>query len=111
MGLTVTDHIECKPEVCGGRPCIAGTRIRVQDIYTWHEREGFSPDEIVTRFTQLSLADVYAALTYYWDHRDEIQRQIQEEQAFVEEMRGSNPSKLLRKLSGRDPDDAAVPPG
>ena len=74
MGPTVASHIECKPSVCGGKPCIAGTRIRVQDIYDWHEREGFSPDEIVTKFPQLTLADVYAALSYYWDHREAIER-------------------------------------
>jgi uncharacterized protein (DUF433 family) len=110
MGSTVTDHIDSRPTVCGGRPCIAGTRIRVQDIYTWHEHEGFSPDEIVTKFPQLTLADVYAALSYYWDHRDEIQRQMKEDRDFIEEMKRSTPSKLLRKLSGQDPGDASVPP-
>ena len=110
MGLTVLNHIESKPEVCGGRPCIAGTRIRVQDIYTWHEREGFSPDEIVTKFPQLSLADVYAALTYYWDHRDEIQREMIEDRDLVEEMKKSIPSKLLRRQPDWHSDDASVPP-
>ena len=57
-----TTHIEIKPEVCGGRPCIAGTRIRVQDIYVWHDLQGLSADEIVSRFPNLTLADVYAAL-------------------------------------------------
>ena len=86
MSVLVT-HIESKPEVCGGRPCVAGTRIRVQDIYSWHENEGVSPDEIVSRFPQITLADVYAALSYYWDHRDEIQREIKEDQEFIEEMK------------------------
>ncbi len=56
MKQTIADHIESKPEVCGGRACVAGTRIRVQDVYGWHEKEGISPDEIVSRFPQLTLA-------------------------------------------------------
>ena len=55
------------PDVLGGKPCIAGTRIRVQDIYQWHELQGKSPDEIVSSFPQLTMADVYAALAYFWD--------------------------------------------
>ncbi|MEK7732296.1 MAG: DUF433 domain-containing protein, partial [Planctomycetota bacterium] len=33
-------HIEATPGVCGGRPRIAGHRIRVQDIAVWHESWG-----------------------------------------------------------------------
>ena len=50
MGRTISEHIDVNPAICGGRPCIAGSRIRVQDIYTWHELEGVSPDEIVSDF-------------------------------------------------------------
>jgi uncharacterized protein (DUF433 family) len=37
MGLTLINYIESKPGVCGGKPCIAGTHIRVREIYVWHE--------------------------------------------------------------------------
>jgi uncharacterized protein (DUF433 family) len=67
------EHIEVTPDVCGGKPRIRGTRIRVQDVYVWHELHGQSADQIVSEFPRLSLAGVHAALTYYWDHRDEIQ--------------------------------------
>ena len=40
-------QIESRPDKCGGRPCIAGTRIRVQDVYVWHELQGQTADEIV----------------------------------------------------------------
>ena len=40
-------HIAQSPDICGGKPCIAGTRIRVQDIYVWHELQSQSVDEIV----------------------------------------------------------------
>ena len=78
MEPTLIRHIESKPGVCGGKPCVAGTRIRVQDIFVWHEMQGKTPDEIVSDFPQLTLADVHAALAYYWDHREEIHRQMKE---------------------------------
>ena len=66
MGSTIPaslpTRIECHPHICGGRPCVAGTRIRVQDIYVWHELSGQTADEIVSRFPQLTMSDVYAAL-------------------------------------------------
>jgi len=105
----ISEHIECTPGVCGGKPRIAGHRIRVADIVIWHERQGLSPDEVVARFPQLTLADVYAALAYYHDHREEISRSIQDDEAFAESLRAKTPSKLLRKLMGNDAADA-IPP-
>jgi uncharacterized protein (DUF433 family) len=78
---TIASHIEVTPGICGGKPRIAGHRIRVQDIVLWTE-EGRSADEIVTDFPQLSLADVYAALAYYHDHRERIDQDIREDEEF-----------------------------
>jgi uncharacterized protein (DUF433 family) len=71
-------HIVKTPESCGGKARIAGHRIRVQDVVRWHE-EGRSADEIVGEFPQISLADVHAALAYYFDHRAEIDADIEAE--------------------------------
>jgi uncharacterized protein (DUF433 family) len=57
-------HIDITPGIAGGKPRIAGHRITVQNIVVCHERLGRSADEIATEY-DLSLADVYAALTYY----------------------------------------------
>jgi uncharacterized protein (DUF433 family) len=111
MSAIKTDRIVSKADVCGGKPCIAGTRIRVQDIYVWHELQGLSADEIVSRFSHITMADVYAALAYYWDHQEEIQRQMQEETAFVERMKHMHPSPLNQKLAGKDGADHSLPPG
>jgi len=99
MSHTTTERIVSKPTVCGGKPCVAGTRIRVQDIYVWHELQQLSADEIVSRFPQLTMADVYAALSYYWDNRDEIRREMQEETDFVEQMKRQHASPLKQKLA------------
>lgn len=81
----------------GGKPRISGHRITVQDIAIWHERLGKSADEIAAEYN-LTLADIYAALAYYFDHRPEIDHAIEEGQAFVEALRQMTPSKLEQKL-------------
>jgi uncharacterized protein (DUF433 family) len=91
-------HIQVMPGVCGGRPCIAGTRIRVQDVVVWHERLSWSADEICSRHPQVTLADVYAALAYYHDHRAQLDRQMEEGRKHVEELRAKIPSKLPSNL-------------
>ncbi|MCI0463902.1 MAG: DUF433 domain-containing protein [Gemmataceae bacterium] len=97
---TLDQHIEITPGVCGGKPRIAGHRITVQDIVIWHERLGKSPDEIAAEY-DLDLADIHAALTYYFDHREEIDQSIREGEAFAEALRQRTPSKLRQKLQER----------
>jgi uncharacterized protein (DUF433 family) len=71
MSKVLDDHIEITPGVAGGKPRISGRHITVQNMVIWHERMGKSADEIATEY-DLSLADIYAALAYYFDHRVEI---------------------------------------
>ena len=93
MQNILTPHIEITLDVAGGKPRIAGHRITVQNIVTWHERLNRSADEIATAY-DLTLAEVYAALAYYYDHRDEIDAMIRADDAFVAELRSRTPSKL-----------------
>ena len=86
-------HVSITEGVCGGKPCVAGTRIRVQDIYVWHELQGKSPDDIISDFPQLTLADIYAALAYFWDHRDAILEQLKQEDQTVENVKSAFPSR------------------
>ena len=90
-------HIEITPGIAGGKPRIAGHRITVHDIAVWHERMGMSADEIAVEYN-LTLSDVYAALAYYFDHRDEIDRQIVEDDLFAETLRQQSPSLVKQKL-------------
>jgi uncharacterized protein (DUF433 family) len=86
-------HIEVTPGIAGGKPRIAGHRITVHNVAIWHERMGKSADEISTEY-DLSLADVYAALAYYFDHRAEIDRDIEQSRAFIASSRQQSTSKL-----------------
>ena len=99
MSNVISQHIEITPGVCGGKPRIAGHRIRVEDIVIWNERMGLSPDEIVSQYPTITLADVYAALAYYHDHFEEISRQIREDEAFAREMQKKTPSLVQQKLT------------
>ena len=95
---TLNDHIEITEGISGGKPRISGHRITVQNIVIWHEMLGRSADEIATEYN-LTLANVYAALAYYYDHRTEIDKTIQETEAFVEALRKETPSKVAQKLN------------
>lgn len=94
---TLDNHIVITPGIAGGRPRIAGHRITVQNVVIWHDRLGKSADEIATDY-DLDLADIYAALAYYFDHREEIDQEIEETEIFVESLRRNAASKLDQKL-------------
>jgi uncharacterized protein (DUF433 family) len=66
-------HITHNPRVLGGRACIDDTRIRVLDIVQLLQ-EGRRPEEMLDVFAvPLTLAQVHAALAYYYDHPQEIE--------------------------------------
>jgi uncharacterized protein (DUF433 family) len=68
----VFSHITKNPEVCGGAACIDATRIRVIDVVQ-AQTEGYGPEEIRGLFAvPLTLAQVYSALAYADENRDEI---------------------------------------
>jgi uncharacterized protein (DUF433 family) len=90
VAATNTDRIVKTPGTCGGKARIAGHRIRVVDVVRWHEHRGMSADEIVSQFPSLTLADVHTALAYYFDHVDEIQAEMRDEQRIVE-----NPAEAI----------------
>jgi uncharacterized protein (DUF433 family) len=98
---SIREHIEIVEGASGPKPRIAGSRIRVQDVAIWYEKLGMSPDEIVDQFPTITLADVHAALAYYWDHRDEIEQNIIADHEFVEEFRRKRPGPLQEKLKRR----------
>src|SRR4051794_31953111 len=91
-------RIVSTPGTCGGKPRIDGHRIKVEHIAVMYERMGKTPDEIVTELPTISLAQVHAALSYYYDHKPEIDADIEEGIRFVEEMKAQSPPSKLRKI-------------
>jgi uncharacterized protein (DUF433 family) len=90
-------HIEITPGIAGGKARIAEHRITVDDVAIWHERLGMSVDEIAVEYN-LTLGEVRAALAYYFDHRDEVDRQLAEGNVFAETLRQQSPSLVKQKL-------------
>ena len=86
QAAAVSSYITTDPEVCHGRPCIAGTRIRVMDIVVAHE-EGVSPAALQDHFATrpLRLAEIYAALAYYNDNKAEVEADFAEAERVASE--------------------------
>jgi len=76
-------HISTDPQVMSGRPCIAGTRVRVMDI-VGARKAGVTDEELTEYFSSrpLTLSEIHAALTYYYDHQDEVDAALAEDAAF-----------------------------
>jgi len=75
--ITATEHcyIGMDDHILSGEPIIKGTRTPVRAIVElW--RLGIAPEEIPTRLPHLTLAQVFDALSYYSDHRDDINAHI-----------------------------------
>jgi uncharacterized protein (DUF433 family) len=71
-------HVVQVAGVRGGRPVIRGTGLTVELIARFH-RMGVSPDDLLATYPQLTPAALYDALSYYHDHREEIDRQIEDD--------------------------------
>lgn len=95
MSATVAEAcITETPGVCGGKARLDGHRVRVQDIVMDYEWNGLSPDEICQQYPSITLAHVHAALSYYYEHRDEIQADIASERAAVEKFQTAHPEAV-----------------
>jgi len=78
------------------RPVVSGTDIKVSQVASEYEHLGMTPDDIVAAHPHLSLADVHAALAYYYDHRDAIRREWQQAESVITALRARFPSRLHR---------------
>src|SRR5947208_1978204 len=95
---SLADMIVKTPGTCGGRARIAGTRIKVEHVYNWVERQGMSPAEVVKEYPHLTMAQVHAALAYYWSHSDEIRRDIAEGEKLVAEMKDTAGASKIQEM-------------
>jgi uncharacterized protein (DUF433 family) len=78
--MSIGSMIDSTPDICGGRPRVAGTRVPVHRIAGYY-RLGYSPEEMLPLLNSLTLAQVHAALAYALANPEEIERALHEEQA------------------------------
>jgi len=85
-----------------GRPLIAGTTMKVIELVVEYLAHGWSPDELKYQHPYLTLGQVYSALAYYADHREELDREIAESEAEYERLWAANrPNSLGEKLRAK----------
>ncbi len=79
MANEIGSFIVSTPGVVGGRPRIDGTRVSVNTIVIWYQK-GYNAEEIAQEFERVSLAQVYAALTYYHANQAEVEASLRAEE-------------------------------
>jgi uncharacterized protein (DUF433 family) len=97
MEIQLNRYIEITPNIRSGKPCIAGRRITVADIAIAYLRLGQSLEEIAGEY-DLSLAEVYTAITFYYDNKTAIDESIRASEVFAESLRPQYPSLLQEKI-------------
>lgn len=99
QGILTIDLIASDPTVRNGQPCIAGTGLRVTDLVIAHLFHRRQPDELAADY-DLSLAQIYAALSYYYAHKSvldqNIRTQLEKARALKEQAGGSTATLLSR---------------
>ena len=93
----VDGRIEIRPGHAGGEPHIKGRRIKVRNIVYWHKHMGLTLDEIAYQYS-VELVDIHAALTYYFSHREDIDRDICDVEAFGDALEKASTQEEKRKL-------------
>src|SRR5262245_48241747 len=78
-----------------GQAVIANTGMKVKQLAAEHLNWGWSPEELHFQHPHITLGEVYSALAYYWDHRAEIEREMQDDAEYVRQLRANNPGSSL----------------
>lgn len=61
---------------CGGSPLIAGTKFPVRSVVFYILKQGMTPEELIKEFSHLTLPQVYDALSFYYENREEIDKEL-----------------------------------
>src|SRR5215470_520385 len=83
-------------------PLIAGTRVKVIELVLDHIAYGWSPEELHFQHPHLTMGQIYSALAYYWDHKTELDQDIERRLQFVDQLQQTLPSApLFDRLKAR----------
>jgi uncharacterized protein (DUF433 family) len=82
-----------------GVPLILGTTLKVVELVTAQQAYGWSPEELHVQLPHITMAQIHAALAYYWDHKAELDADMERRLEYAEEMRRqAGPSPLAERL-------------
>src|SRR5437879_550009 len=94
-----TAHIRLDDQ---GRAWVDDTNIKVIEIVLDHLAYGWSAETIQENHSQLSLAQTYAALAWYYDHQTEMDAEIERQDERLQALRAAaKPSPLARRALRR----------
>ena len=83
-------------------PIISGTNMKVVELVLEKTAYGWSPEELHFQHPYLTLEQIHSALAYYWDHAEELDRDIERRMQAVDEIkRAAGPSPLLSRLKSQ----------
>lgn len=83
-------------------PIIAGTNMKVVELVLEKNAYGWSPEELHFQHPYLTLGQIYSALAYYWDHQEELDRDIDRRLEFVDRVqRTMEPLPLTARLNAK----------
>src|SRR6266545_8141359 len=77
-------------------PIIGGTTMKVTELVLAQAAYGWSAEELHIQFPHLTLGQIYSALAYYWDHREELDKDIEKRLKTINELRQSTMASPLR---------------
>ena len=94
--ITTYEHVQIDAQ---GVPIIAGTTMKVVELVMAQMAYGWSPEELHLQHPYLTLGQIHSALAYYWDHKEELDADIERRGQYAEESRRkAGPSPLAEKL-------------
>jgi uncharacterized protein (DUF433 family) len=80
-----------------GIPWICGANTKVVEVVLDKIAHGWSPEEMHRQHPHLSMAQIHAALAYYYEHQNEVDADIERRNRYVEELRAQQPDSPLRQ--------------
>lgn len=85
-----------------GVPVIDGTSMKVIELVAKKLACGWSPEELHFQHPSSTPGQIHAALSYYWDHAEQLEMEMAERLKAVDELRGKHrPSLLVARLEAR----------
>jgi uncharacterized protein (DUF433 family) len=96
---TAYEHVVLNDEKV---PIIAGTNMKVIELVLEKNAYGWSPEELHLQHPYLTLGQIHSALAYYWDHQEELDKDIERRLEFVDRVqRSMKPSPLVKRLKAK----------
>lgn len=80
-------------------PIITGTTMKVVELITSVKAYDWSPKELHDNYPHLTMSQIHSALAYYWDHKEEIDADMERREQYAERLqKEAGESPLSKKL-------------